>query len=280
MDFNSVDLTMAIDVFLLLLIGIGPKIALVPFLELSAKMDEPTKERVIRKMLRTASITAILLMVFGGLLTRLLHFSTGALAIAGGIILLVISLAMILSRGEGQTQHDADSAGATDPLRLAVFPLAVPYLLNPAGIVTLVTVSAEAESLGIFALVLVLLAVVIGIDVVVFRWARQVSAHLDASRMLVTEKVFGFLLAALAVQLVLEGLVQRRRDSPGRALGFLLAAEPRLGLRMSASSKPASAAAECAIRASGGAAFCHPRRRVSWPEALQARFEPSASAHS
>ena len=122
MDFNSVDLTMAIDVFLLLLIGIGPKIALVPFLELSAKMDEPTKERVIRKMLRTASITAILLMVFGGLLTRLLHFSTGALAIAGGIILLVISLAMILSRGEGQTQHDADSAGATDPLRLAVFP--------------------------------------------------------------------------------------------------------------------------------------------------------------
>ena len=112
-------------------------------------MDKPTKERVIRKMLRTASITAILLMVFGGLLTKLLHFSTGALAIAGGIILLVISLAMILSRGEGQTQHDADSPGATDPLRLAVFPLAVPYLLNPAGIVTLVTVSAEAESLGI-----------------------------------------------------------------------------------------------------------------------------------
>ena len=206
MDFSSVDLTTVIDVFLLLLIGIGPKIALVPFLELSAKMDEPTKERVIRKMLRTASITAILLMVFGGLLTKLLHFSTGALAIAGGIILLVISLAMILSRGEGQTQHDADSLVATDPLRLAVFPLAVPYLLNPAGIVTLVTVSAEAGSLGIFALVLGLLAVVIGIDVVVFRWARQVSAHLDASRMLVTEKVFGFLLAALAVQLVLEGL--------------------------------------------------------------------------
>ena len=203
-DFSSIDLTTVIDVFLLLLIGIGPKIVLVPFLELSAKMDDQTKDRVVRKMLSTAAITAILLMVFGGLLTKLLHFSTGALSIAGGIILLVISISMILSQGDGQTQHD--SLVASDPMRLAVFPLAVPYLLNPAGIVTLVTVSAEAGSLAIFAIVFGLLALVIGIDVVVFRWAKQVSAHLDASRMLVTEKVFGFLLAALAIQLVLEGL--------------------------------------------------------------------------
>ena len=78
---------------------------------------------------------------------------------------------------------------------------AVPYLLNPAGIVVLVTVSAEAGSIGLVAIVIVLLALVIGIDVVVFRWAKQVSAHLDESRMLVTEKVLAFLLAAQAVQL-------------------------------------------------------------------------------
>jgi multiple antibiotic resistance protein len=204
MDFSSIDLATIVDVFLLLLIGIGPKIVLVPFLELSAKMDDQTKDRVVRKMLSTASITAILLMVFGGLLTKLLHFSTGALAIAGGIILIVISTSMILGQGDGQTQPD--SLVTNDPMRLAVFPLAVPYLLNPAGIVTLVTVSAEAGSLGILAIVFGLLALVIGIDIVVFRWAKQVSAHLDASRMLVTEKVFGVLLAALAVQLVLEGL--------------------------------------------------------------------------
>ncbi len=39
----------------------------------------------------------------------------------------------------------------------------------------------------------------------VFRWANRVSDHLDKSRMLVTEKIFGFLLAALAVQLMLDG---------------------------------------------------------------------------
>ncbi len=203
-DLSTLNLTVAIEIFLLLLIGVGPKIALVPFLEVTAKMDKPIRDKVVRKMLRTASITAILLMIFGGLLTKLLHFSTGALSIAGGIILLVIAMAMVLSRGERQTQHDAPAS--SDPMKLAVFPLAVPYLLNPAGIVTLVTVSAEAGSLGIFAIVFGLLVLVLAIDVAVFRWAERVSEHLDESRMLVTEKVFGFLLAALAVQLALDGL--------------------------------------------------------------------------
>src|SRR5690348_10495305 len=203
-DLSTFNLTVAIEIFLLLLIGVGPKIALVPFLEVTAKMDKSTRDKVVRKMLRTASITAILLMIFGGLLTRLLHFSTGALSIAGGIILLVIAMAMVLSRGERQTQHDAPAT--SDPMKLAVFPLAVPYLLNPAGIVTLVTVSADAGSLGIIAIVFGLLVLVLAIDVAVFRWAERVSAHLDESRMLVTEKVFGFLLAALAVQLALDGL--------------------------------------------------------------------------
>ena len=91
-------------------------------------------------------------------------------------------------------------------MRLAVFPLSIPYLLNPVGIVVLVTISAEAGSIGRVGLVIGLLALVLALDVVVFRWANKVSERLDASRMLVTEKVFGFLLAALAVQLVLTGL--------------------------------------------------------------------------
>ena len=91
-------------------------------------------------------------------------------------------------------------------MELAVFPLAIPYLLNPAGIVALVTASGDATSVRLIAAVIGTLAVVIALDVVVFRWANRVSEHLDASRMLVTEKVFGFLLAALAVQLALNGL--------------------------------------------------------------------------
>ena len=204
MELESLNATFVIDTFLLLLIGIGPKIALVPFLEATSQMPQATQRRVLRKMLITAATVAVLLLILGGLLTRLLHFSPGALGVASGIILLIIAVTMVLG------QHDQNSGSHPtedkDPMQLAVFPLAVPYLLNPAGIVVLVTASAEAASVAVVAVVVGILIVILALDVVVFRWAVQVSSHLDASRMLVTEKVFGFLLAALAVQLALDGL--------------------------------------------------------------------------
>ncbi len=203
MDHTSINIYLVIDTFLLLLIGIGPKIALVPFLEVTAAMDGATKAAVVRKMLITAGVVAVILVGLGELLARLLHFTTGSLSIAGGIILVIIAVTMVLGSTDPQ---ESSAIKGRDPIRIAVFPLAIPYLLNPAGIVTLVTLSAEADSFAVFAMVLGVLAVVLALDVAVFRWANRVSDHLDESRMLVTEKIFGVLLAALAVQLMLDGL--------------------------------------------------------------------------
>jgi multiple antibiotic resistance protein len=134
---------LVIDTFLLLLIGIGPTIALVPFLEATAAMTDATKALVVRKMLITAGMTAVILEGLGELMARLLHFSTGSLSIAGRIILVIIAVTMVV--GSADTQHSAAIEGR-DPLEIAVFPLAIPFLLNPAGIVTLVTPAAEAGS--------------------------------------------------------------------------------------------------------------------------------------
>ena len=235
-ELESLDAAFVIDTFLLLLIGIGPKIALVPVLEMTAGMTESTKRRVLRKMLATAALVAALLLILGGVLTRLLHFSPGALGVASGIILLIIAATMVLGQGNGTGGGSGALVGGAhvggaqvggayagggqvgggpggghqiigrDPMQVAVFPLAVPYLLNPAGIVVLVTLSAEASSLAVLGAAVGVLVVVLVFDVVVFRFAVQVASKLDASRMLVTEKVFGFLLAALGVQLVLNGL--------------------------------------------------------------------------
>ena len=202
MDQTSITAAGAIDTFLVLLIGIGPKIALVPFLEITAPLDPAAKQRVLRKMLTTAAAVAVILMVLGELLRILLHFTIGSLSIAGGVILLVIAVWMVLAPPVSSSHRDADK----DPMQLAQYPLAVPYLLNPVGIVGLMTISAEAKSLSVFALEFGILVFVLLIDVVVFRWANRVSDKLDESRMLVTEKVFGFLIAAIAVQLVLDGL--------------------------------------------------------------------------
>jgi multiple antibiotic resistance protein len=202
MEQTSITAAGVIDTFLLLLIGIGPKLALVPFLEITASLDATTKRRVQRKMLVTATSVAVALLVLGELLSRLLHFTVASLSIAGGLILLVLAMWMVLS----QPKRSEAQLEGRDPMQLAQFPLAVPYLLNPVGIVGLVTISAEAESLSVIAVAIGILAVVLLIDVATFRWANQVSSRLDEGRMLVVEKVFGFLIAAIGVQLILDGL--------------------------------------------------------------------------
>jgi multiple antibiotic resistance protein len=209
-DGNSISATAAIDTFLVLLIGIGPKLALVPFLEITAPLDQATKRRVQRKMLITAATVALILIVLGELLRVLLHFTVGSLSVAGGLILLILSVRMVLGQpsGEGLTE-------GKDPMQLAQYPLAVPYLLNPVGIVGLVTISSEAKSFSVLALAIGILAFVLLLDVAVFRFANQVSAKLDEGRMTITEKVFGFLIAAIAVQLILDGLASAGVIAPG-----------------------------------------------------------------
>ena len=101
-------LTVAADLFLLLLIGVGPKIALVPFLESTADMDDATKRRVARKMLTTAAIVSMLLLAVGEV-----HFSIGSLSIASGLILVeIIAVFMVPGSGDpGEAPPPAEGAG-------------------------------------------------------------------------------------------------------------------------------------------------------------------------
>jgi multiple antibiotic resistance protein len=154
--------------------------------------------------LTTAATVAAVLLVLGGALARLLQISTGAVSVARGIILLIIAIRMVLGQDDPDTGRLA--VAGQDPLHLAVMPLGVPYPLNPAGIVVLMTASAEAISLGVVDIGVGSLIVVLLIDMLVFSWATRVSENFDENRMLVAEIVFGSLLAAPAIQLALNGL--------------------------------------------------------------------------
>ena len=114
MNFEEIDIYLIFDLFLLFLIGMGPKIALVPFLDLTKGMDAETQKMIANRMVRTAVSTAILLAALGWFLMRLLHFTPGAANVAGGIVLLLLALHMLIS--PGKTEHQ-DQAEATAVIR-------------------------------------------------------------------------------------------------------------------------------------------------------------------
>ena len=204
MTLGEIDIWQILDIVLLLLIGMGPKVALVPFLDLTADMDSDTRKKVANRMVRTATTVALILVVLGAFLMKLLHFSPEALYIAGGIVFLLLALKMLTSGGDDEDHHE--KASERDAMKMALYPLAVPYLLNPAGITVLVIFSGAIDSWLMLGILVVLVLLMGALDWLIFKNLDSLAKHLDKSRLAVTEAVFGVLLAALAVQLVLQGL--------------------------------------------------------------------------
>ena len=203
MDFSVIDLDLVITLLLLLLIGIGPKIALVPFLE-KTKAFPPEQQRAIgRRMVITAVAAAVVVFFTGALLLRLLHITPGAVAVAGGIILALLAVRMALGPGD-EVVHEV--AAPADPDKLAVYPLAVPYLFNPVGITVLIIASESAGSVAASALVLGLVLLVGAFDYLIFSNIDKVAKRINPTSLVVSEIVFGVLLTAVAVQLFVLGL--------------------------------------------------------------------------
>jgi multiple antibiotic resistance protein len=205
MDLSIIDATLATKLLLLLLIGMGPKIALVPFLEKTHAFDAEIKASIGRQMVLTAVVTALTLFATGGLLMRLLHITGGAVAVGGGIILALLAIKM--AAGPTDKKHAEDLGLKEDPATIAVFPLAVPYLLNPVGMTVIIIASGEVVSVASAGLVAGLILLVGAVDYLVFTNIDKLAKRMKPASLVISEVVFGILLTAVAVQLAVNGLV-------------------------------------------------------------------------
>jgi small neutral amino acid transporter SnatA (MarC family) len=204
MDFSVINVALVTKLLLLLLIGMGPKLALVPFLEKTKTFDAETQRAVGRRMVVTAVVTALVLFALGGLLMRLLHITGGAVAVAGGIILALLAIKMVVGHEEKAVEEQL--VVKDDPAKIAVYPLAVPYLLNPVGITILIIASDEVVSVASVGLVLGLVLLVGAFDYWIFANIDKLSKRLNPTGLVISEVVFGILLTAVAVQLTVTGL--------------------------------------------------------------------------
>jgi multiple antibiotic resistance protein len=186
----------------------GPLKALVAYLAATRDASDELQKRVARRMVFVASILAVGIVLFGIVLMQVLHFTVGALLIAGGIILLLLSVRMVIGGGgHGGAAKDAPLDEA-ELMRTAIAPLAIPLLLNPVGIVGFTVFSAQVNELLPFGILIAMILVVAVIDYLVLANAHRADNVLTAERIMVAEKILGIFLAALSVQLILNGLAE------------------------------------------------------------------------
>mgnify|MGYP001815131433 CR=1 FL=1 len=190
------------ELLLMLLVGMGPFKAMLVFVEKTEHYEQRTRDKVAAIAVATAVGSGLLLLLLGSSLQALLHFSLGALSLSGGIILLVVSVRLVLDTGT--TDEDEEQ----DPVDLAVSPLGLPLILNPVGIVALVTFSAESSG-GLLAGKVALAVLAMGlIDLLVLLVAGRVGTLIPHPVIGLLEKLFSILVAALAVQIMVEGALE------------------------------------------------------------------------
>lgn len=186
------------DMLAILLITIGPLKSAVVFATLTAKADAAFRRQVAFKTVMTAAIVIILFIVAGEFILKVFHITLPALKIAGGLILLMFALHMVL----GEEKHD-ETEDVQPNANIAVFPLAMPLMATPQGIVAIVTLSAGAGSIMGVVTLLVLALIVLAINLVVLLLADKIVKSVGPAALLITGKVVGILLAGLAVQLMI-----------------------------------------------------------------------------
>lgn len=155
--------------------------------------------------------TAILLVfaLFGEDLLRGLGISLASFRIAGGIMLFLIALEMVF---EKRTQRREDRAAkvAEDPEAddVSIFPMAMPMIAGPGSIASVMLLMSRNDGIERTAVVLAAMGTILLLTLVALLAAGPIMRILGAKIEAVITRLLGVLLAALAVQFVIDGLSQ------------------------------------------------------------------------
>lgn len=168
-----------------------------------------------RKMAKKGTITAFAILFFfaitGSLLLDAFGISLPAFRIAGGILLLLLSLEMVLANPNPPIKSEnaeerKESAKRND---ISVFPVAIPLLSGPAAITLLILFMKQAQ--GVFlkqALIIAAMTLNMVICWFVLIFSVQISKLLGKTGINVISRIFGILLTALACQFFIDGVVE------------------------------------------------------------------------
>jgi multiple antibiotic resistance protein len=194
--------------FVMFFVTIGPLEIAPIFAPLTARLDDQRRRRIALRATLVGAAT-LLAFAFGGQwLLRALGITIPAFNIAGGILLLLLAIDLLLAHKLGLADLTPDEQReAGREADVSVFPLAIPLIAGPGTMTALLLLmdraagDPSAQAVVVSAMLAVLAATYVSM-----RLAATISRALGETGVNVLSRVSGLLLAALAVQFVLDGI--------------------------------------------------------------------------
>jgi multiple antibiotic resistance protein len=192
--------------FLTLLVVIDPAGTIPLFITMTAKFDIAARHRVARRATLVAGVVGILFIVGGQSIFSFLGVEFADFKIAGGVVLLILSIIDLLIKGKPSVDAEPVDDGT-----FGVVPLAVPLIVGPATMTTsLLLVSNFSPQHGLITTIgLVSLALLVNLGLQYFAMLRSewLIKIVGPQALLVVNKIVMILLAAIAVSLIRSGIM-------------------------------------------------------------------------
>jgi multiple antibiotic resistance protein len=190
-----------------LFIIIDPPGNIFPFLALSAAYTPTAARSLARQACLYAFLILALVVVAGRIILKFLGITIPAFQIAGGFILFRIAIDMLEGRGHFNRFDTSSSLDAADYREVALVPLAVPLLSGPGAISTVLVLTSRSGSYLEDGLVVLSLLIVMLSTYIFFHFAQFLATHLKDTGIRLFTRLMGLIMAALAVQFILGGLL-------------------------------------------------------------------------
>lgn len=195
-----------LNAFATLFVTIEP-IGLAPiFLGITAGQTEPVRHRIAILASIIAASVLIGFALVGAPVIEFLGISLPAFRVAGGLLLFWIAFEMIFDVRAERKERVIATASPADTAAAAAFPLAVPMMAGPAAIAATILTAGAAPNTGGLALLILLIIGIVGMCLVVFLLASRFERFLKKTSRIIIARLFGVLLAALAVQFIADGI--------------------------------------------------------------------------
>jgi len=201
---------LALAAFVNFVVIIDP-IGVVPFfMAHTAHLDAAGRRATALKSVTIAAAILLFFTLVGQPRIHYLGVSVAAFRIAGGVLLLLLAVDMVLVKESGiraTTQKEEEEASHRPDI--AVFPLAVPLIAGPGAMGATILLMADAKGdLVAEAIIIGMMLAVLLLTLGLLLITNKVLRLFGVTAMYVISRVFGVLLSALAVQFMFDGLAQ------------------------------------------------------------------------
>ena len=198
-----IDTAFLITSFVTLFVIVDP-IGLAPmFVAITQGMSQKKRRSIALRAVAVGGAVLFLFAVFGESVLSFVGISMPAFRIAGGILLFLTALEMLFNRRTKRREDQSEDDAADDP---SVFPLAIPLIAGPGAITSVILITDNhpgwigiGEVTAVMAAVLLLVYLMFSIGTLLEQLLGKIGIN-------VITRILGMLLAALAVQFVLEGI--------------------------------------------------------------------------